>query len=344
MLELYQTEIIVAGILFSSAILYIFIKSMRHSNNNNTKKIVPIKSILIDDYDKKGGTFHNQEHTKYLDEVQTIIDKDISTKVEIKEHIFNKRDVPPHDKISKERFKEFKGTRLLVAEDNFINQKVIKGLLADSGIEIVIANDGQETLDILENDSDFLMILMDAHMPRVDGFEASRIIRKNSNYDHISIVAFSGDIALDDIRKMKEAGMSEHLVKPLKVSDFYDILYAYSGNTKKALLPNVLDTNKGLEVCSGDKEFYKEILQEFLSLYQDSTDILSEYLNHKQLNAANILLLDIIGVAANIGAQSLKETAINIKTKLVNNNEDYAQMQKLYKAELEKLLVTIKKY
>ncbi|WP_434657042.1 response regulator [Sulfurimonas sp. NW9] len=85
--------------------------------------------------------------------------------------------VPRHAKITKEDFKIFAGERILLAEDNLINQKVILGVLGDSGIEVVVANDGQEALDILKTDKNFLIILMDAHMPRVDGFEATRAIR-----------------------------------------------------------------------------------------------------------------------------------------------------------------------
>ncbi len=91
-----------------------------------------------------------------------------------------KRSVPEHGKITKQNFSEFAGERILVAEDNPINQKVLLGLLAGSGIELVLADDGQEALDILENDTNFLMILMDAHMPRVDGFEATRYYSSKS--------------------------------------------------------------------------------------------------------------------------------------------------------------------
>jgi len=95
--------------------------------------------------------------------------------------------------ITKDNFKEFEGLRLLIAEDNLINQKVIVGLLKDSGINIKIANDGQECLDILAEDPNYPIILMDAHMPRIDGLEATRQIRANPAYDHITVMALSGD-------------------------------------------------------------------------------------------------------------------------------------------------------
>ena len=129
--------------------------------------------------------------------------------------------------INKGNFKEFAGLRLLIAEDNLINQKVIVGLLKESGINIKIANDGQECLDILQEDPNYQIILMDAHMPRVDGLEATRQIRANPAYNHITVMALSGDTGVDDIRKMRDAGMEEQLEKPLKIAALYQALYCY---------------------------------------------------------------------------------------------------------------------
>ena len=268
-------------------------------------------------------------------------------------HQIVKRDVPSHAKITKENFKEFSGCRILVAEDNLINQKVLTGLLAGSGIDIVIANDGQEALDILQNDDDFLMVLMDAHMPRVDGFEATRAIRKESKYDHILVVALSGDTAADDIRKMTEAGMGEHLEKPLRMDALYDILYAYSGEESgnvasdyiEVVMTKELNGDQGLEVCGGDEVFYREILTEFITSYENSTQKLGELLHNGELQKADKLLLDIIGITANIGAESLNAIASDIKHSLSDTKErSYLTLADQYKISLENLIKDIKEY
>ena len=265
--------------------------------------------------------------------------------------LIQKRSVPPHGKITKQNFAEFAGERILVAEDNLINQKVLLRLLAGSGIELVLANDGQEALDILENDTNFLMILMDAHMPRVDGFEATRIIRENPKYDHILVVALSGDTASDDIHKMKSAGMSEHLEKPLRMEALYKILYAYTGNsTKKVNFTDVkitknLDTKIGLETCGDDEEFYREILSEFMRDYANSSDKLGEYLRSSNIKAADGYLLDIIGIAANIGAQPLYEIASTMKLSLGDTDEQsYFSFFDQYNDQLDRLMEEIRVY
>ncbi len=262
-----------------------------------------------------------------------------------------KRAVPPHGKITKQNFSEFEGERILVAEDNLINQKVLVGLLAGSGIELVLADDGQEALDILENDTNFLMILMDAHMPRVDGFEATRIIRENPKFDHILVVALSGDTASDDIQKMKNAGMSEQLEKPLRMESLYNIIYAYTGKETptdefvKSVMSNNLDVEKGLQTCGGDEEFYREILSEFITDYADSSDKLGIFLRSHNLQDADVYLLDIIGVAENIGAHPLGEIASKLKLALSDTHErSYFILFDHYKVQLDRLIEDIRAY
>lgn len=264
-----------------------------------------------------------------------------------------KREVPPHAKITKQNFQEFAGMRILVAEDNLINQKVITGLLADTGIEIVIADDGKEALDILKKDDNFTLVLMDAHMPRIDGFEATRQIRANPNYEHILVVALSGDTALDDINKMKAAGMEEHLAKPLRMDALYDVFYAYvdlDNNTKndefvEVVMTKELSGDEGLAICGGDEEFYKEILNEFLSTYTSSASKIQNYLESNEMQKADKLLLDIVGITSNIGAKNLNKIAIDLKDALEDTEEkSYLTLADEYEKYLQYLLRDIKDY
>lgn len=259
--------------------------------------------------------------------------------------IIPKREVPAHGKIVKENFKEFAGTRILVAEDNIINQKVLRALLNDTGIEVVMADDGQEALDILTQDSNFTLILMDAHMPRVDGFEATKIIRSNPDYNHILVVALSGDTAADDIKKMSEAGMQEHLEKPLRMDHFYDILYAYTGQEEvRTTASKILNIEEGMFICSGDEDFYYEILNEFVDSYANSANILQTYFNNTQYKEIDRLLLDIVGIASNIGATDLHVTALLLKNKLLNNEIMESQtILKEYNNNLQLLIKEINK-
>lgn len=263
-----------------------------------------------------------------------------------------KRELAPHDKIVKDDFATFKGTRILIAEDNIINQKVIAGLLSTSGIDITIANDGQEALNILENDTNFSIIFMDAHMPTMDGFQATRHIRKNPKYNHIPIVALSGDTAADDIRNMLNVGMEAHVEKPLKMDALYDIFYVYTNghesqnSTEEAEgVSSEFDTSKGLEICGGDKEFYLEILSDFASKYCDSAETIKKLINESDSVNANRLLLDISGVAANIGAEDLHSIALSLKNNISNPTDlEYVTNLKNYKRALHVVCEAVKEY
>ena len=259
-----------------------------------------------------------------------------------------KRTVPAHGKITRQSFNDFAGAKILVAEDNIINQKVIKGLLGDTGIEITIANDGQEALDILEKNSKFSIVLMDAHMPNIDGFEATRRIRANPNYEHIAVIALSGDTATDDLKKMADAGMERQLEKPLKIDALYDILYAYTNceNEEHDSSKEIKELNfeKGLEVCGGDTEFYNEILDEFVQTYQNPDD-LHNLLKENKLKEADKLLLDILGVTSNIGADTLHNIASVVKEALNDTQEkSYLTLMQEYKMHLTQVIKDIKEY
>jgi CheY-like chemotaxis protein len=264
-----------------------------------------------------------------------------------------KRELVPHDKIKKDDFSIFKNVRILIAEDNVINQKVITSLLASSGIYIAIANDGQECLDILKDDSDFSLIFMDAHMPIVDGFQATKLIRQNPKYDHLPIVALSGDTAADDIRNMLNVGMEAHLEKPLRMNPFYDMIYMYTtGDEGKenCIRPNnhtseEFDSDKGLDICGGDKKFYLEILNDFISKYADSADKLQKHLNNTNSLDADKMLLDISGVTANIGADNLHKLALDLKDSIAHPADlNYISDLKEYKRSLTKVCEAINKY
>ena len=264
-------------------------------------------------------------------------------------------------KISKADFSDFSGRRLLIAEDNLINQKVINGVLNESGIDVVMADDGQFVMDILAEDSNFEIILMDAHMPRVDGFEATRLVRENPDYDHIVVVALSGDTAVDDIRHMTEAGMEEHLEKPLKMDALYDVMSMYfSMDEAKEEVPVAkaqvqeleiavdiddlpcLDYDQGLEICGNDEAMYKELLKEFFLGYKDSSKKMREALVKKDYKAAQDILIDVKGTASNLGAVQFITITEHFLQALANENKaSYSQMFKDYQNYLLALLKSI---
>ena len=338
----YLIEIIAIISIMILVVVYLFMVRNKQKRNH-TLEIEKEEEIIEDVFDSPVVEDFYIEPTEIKEDTQYL-----RSSVE-------KKEVPLHAKITKEDFKVFQNNRIIIAEDNLINQKVIKGLLSNSGIELHIVDDGQEVLDLLEKDDAFSVILMDVHMPNMNGYEATKIIRSNPKYSHITVVALSGDIAPDDVSKMRSAGMQENLEKPLKMDSLYDILAAYTDqdnapvdpdqNQKNHLKTNILDIDTGLEVCGGDESFYKEILKDFLNNYEDSSTQIQTLLDEKEFESAQKIILDIMGVTSNIGAKEIQEVMKELKQSLMNpEKEEYKQLFRSYSQHFKMLQGEVKKY
>ncbi len=119
---------------------------------------------------------------------------------------------------------QLQGARVLLAEDNDMNQELAMELLASAGIEVVLAVNGQETLDLLARDSRFDGVLMDCQMPVMDGYTATRAIRSNPAWNDIPVIAMTANAMAGDREKVLEAGMCDHIAKPLNVQAMFATL------------------------------------------------------------------------------------------------------------------------
>jgi two-component system sensor histidine kinase/response regulator len=120
-----------------------------------------------------------------------------------------------------EAMAQLAGTRVLLVEDNDLNQELALELLRNAGTEVVLANNGQEALDILGRDANFDCVLMDCQMPVMDGYTATREIRKNPAFNDLPIVAMTANAMAGDKEKVIDAGMWDHIAKPLNVRDMF---------------------------------------------------------------------------------------------------------------------------
>jgi len=130
-----------------------------------------------------------------------------------------------------------KGNKILLVEDNSINQEIILGLLENSGIKIDIANNGEEALKKYAIKK-YELIFMDLQMPIMDGYEATKIIRAKDK--DIPIIALTANAMKEDMQRTKLVGMNEHLNKPINVELLYKTLFKYLSNksTKSQILKN----------------------------------------------------------------------------------------------------------
>ena len=109
-----------------------------------------------------------------------------------------------------------RGLRVLVAEDDMINQKLILLYLKKAGCDYEIVPDGLQVLSMIEKQS-FDVVLMDCSMPIMDGFEATRRIRSNPKYDDLKVIALTAHSLKGDRERCMKAGMDDYMAKPLNL-------------------------------------------------------------------------------------------------------------------------------
>ncbi len=117
---------------------------------------------------------------------------------------------------------------ILLVEDNLFNQQVGKGLLEEIGVQVVLASNGQEALDILQVQQ-FDCILMDVQMPAMDGLEATRQIRATPQLAGNIVIALTANAGVEDQERCRAAGMDDFIAKPISPQQLYDTLVKYLG-------------------------------------------------------------------------------------------------------------------
>lgn len=148
----------------------------------------------------------------------------------------------------------FHDTKILLVEDNKVNQMIAKESLKKLAIEVNTANNGKAALDILQNNSDYDLILMDCQMPIMDGFEASRKIKEkisNNEMNFIPIVALTANAMKGDREKCLSYGMDDYLAKPLRKKELSDKLVEWLDNHKYSYSED-LESNNNI----GDEHYY----------------------------------------------------------------------------------------
>jgi CheY-like chemotaxis protein len=122
-----------------------------------------------------------------------------------------------------EAFSPLRRSTILLVEDNPVNQLVAKGMLSKLGCDVIVASHGVEALDWLER-SRFDLVLMDCNMPVMDGYEASRQIRRSGRWPELPIIALTANAMPEERERCRAAGMSDYLAKPFRKGELVNML------------------------------------------------------------------------------------------------------------------------
>jgi PAS domain S-box-containing protein len=209
--------------------------------------------------------------------------------------------------------KRLTGLRLLVVEDNLMNQLVAKELLNGEGALVVIAENGQLGVDAVKNaNPTFDAVLMDMQMPVMDGCTATREIRARLGLNNLPIIAMTVNTMETDRRACLEAGMNEHVGKPFDLGYLVNVLLRYctvSPVGKPLLQCLETDIERAVVDMGGDKELYVSVLQLYLVELAAMPGELSRLFAAQNLHAAHRLLHTLKGSSATVGATVMHNAA-----------------------------------
>ncbi len=250
-------------------------------------------------------------------------------------------------------FIDFKGSHILLVEDNLINQKIVQNILKKSGIEISIANHGQEALDILAAKRKSIdLILMDISMPIMDGYEATKKIRENTLYDALPIVTFTAFTSQGtEIKQMFDRGANSYITKPLMVGQLYSVFLTYLANKRRKvsfleeLKIDGLDTAIGLELAKNDKAFYKRSLFDFVVDYKVLIHGMPKWIDNEASENIIVSCSKMSIDLKHIGAYELEALVFRMKKIYIYNTEHrIEEFREVFPQKLHKLVGNIERY
>jgi two-component system, sensor histidine kinase and response regulator len=231
-----------------------------------------------------------------------------------------------------EELRKIRGARVLLAEDNEINQQVAEEILQQAGLVVRIANNGKEAVEMVKA-GNFDVVLMDLQMPVMGGFEATQEIRRDERFQDLPIIAMTAHAMGGDREKSVEAGMNDHLTKPIDPDQLISELVKWvkpgnretseglsesSSESKKSqnILPAELpgiSIASGLGRVAGNRQLYTKLLCKFKDGQEDAVDQIKAALKVGDVEMAARLAHTVKGVSGNLGGDNLYQAAAELE-------------------------------
>ena len=239
------------------------------------------------------------------------------------------------------------GVRVLLVEDNPINQQIAREFLETQGAIVAEAMNGKEAVDLLaEKDCRFDLILMDIQMPVMDGLAATKLIRENPLLGKIPIIALTAHALVSDKQRCIDAGMNDYVSKPIDLELLLSTLERWIQPTKSKqyvasaeaeLAPGDLapietagiDSTGAIRSMGGHLDFYVSALQLFVLTEGDLPDRIGAALSGEQRDAASQCLRTYAGLCESIGAEDLARDAAGLEQALHGSQDIQPALEKL---------------
>jgi signal transduction histidine kinase/DNA-binding response OmpR family regulator/purine-cytosine permease-like protein/HPt (histidine-containing phosphotransfer) domain-containing protein len=253
-----------------------------------------------------------------------------------------------------------RGLRVLLAEDNAVNQQIAVELLSSVGATVDVANDGAEVLEKMRDQGDIAYdaVLMDLQMPGMDGLEATRRLRAEPRFAAIPIIAMTAHAMAEVRDQCLEAGMNDHVVKPIRPEVLFGTLAQWCASALERAaavdedLPapaasqdavpviSSVDTVAGLARMAGNAAGYRKILRQFCETQSGAGAVIRSALGRGDAEEAERAAHTVRGTAGGIGAGLLSEKAAALE-KALRAGAEAGQLLIVFEIELQNIVAAI---
>jgi len=320
-----------------------------------------VSDIIVSPYIKP-LVFARIENYYRLNQLEKTSERKITSKiVKLKTDTASQKSPPKHY--------HFKDTNILLAEDNEVNQQLMKNILTQGGIHVEIVQNGQAAVDnikdALENSKPLYdLILMDLQMPVLDGFSSSLAIREiveKFQKPEIPIIAITAHTSVHSREKCLRSGMVDFIPKPIDPETCLEVLSQWIHSDKTSLadincvclendkshvkighIPEI-NYKMGLKRAAGNEVLFKKMLLEFYKEYHDIVQFIEKLLADGNLDQLKIMAHTFKGLGGNIGAENLQKNAFLLEQAIKQNIEtDIRESLSNLAQTLDKLIHGIK--
>ena len=221
------------------------------------------------------------------------------------------------------------GIRILLVEDNEMNQQVATELLQSAGATVTVANHGGEAVKTLTESNQvppFDVVFMDLQMPEMDGFTATKLLRRDPRFQKLPIIAMTAHALVEERQRCLDAGMNDHVSKPIDPDNLFSTLMRWVRPQPKSapesqapakktgdevLLPEITGINlvDGLKRVAGNRRLYRDLLGQFADKQGDAAAQISAALKGGDQKLAERIAHTVKGVAGNIGISGVQTAA-----------------------------------
>lgn len=228
--------------------------------------------------------------------------------------------------------------KILVVEDNKTNQFIAKSILEAEGFEVIFADNGAIGVDVYREASDSVdLILMDLHMPVLNGYEAAKQIRTID--EKVPIVAMTADAITGVDEQCKAHGIGHYIPKPFDPEELLKLIGELLSKSSKELNEElILNRSEGMRYLGQNEELYNLVLKEYQNENKDTVSLLNRALEEGDYDEAKQIVHKVKSSSGSIGAKSIYQVSIKLQEAIEKRNLD--EVDKLY-AEFSKLMTQL---